>query len=119
MGDGQVQDIDPVLAQELAIVGGPQSHAGHALEPRERLRVGVAHGNELGGDRVIGQRRPAAERGGQLAAHHAAADQAHPDALAHAASSAAALCAGAPSCTTARRARTIAAGRSCWITLRP
>ncbi len=115
--DGEVEDVEVgVLEQRVAVVG-QQPHALDALEPRERVGARVAHGLEPRRHRVVGERRPAPDRRRQLAAHQAAADDADPgDAHARRASASSAV---APSCTTAISACVIAAGFSCWMTLRP
>jgi hypothetical protein len=114
---GEVEHVQLRVLQQAPPVIGEHAHAGNALEPRARGLARVAHRVEPRRRGVVLERRPAPDRGGQLAAHQAAADD--PDADEAHASEASACSGVAPSWTTAISARVIPAGFACWMTLRP
>ena len=115
--DREVEDVEVRVLEQVAVVVSRQADAVDALEPRAHLVAGVADRLQPRRDRVVLQRRPAPDRRRQLAAHQAAADDADTG-DAHC-SVARASAGDAPSCTTDMSAAVIAAGFSCWITLRP
>ena len=115
--DGEVEDVEVGVLQERVAVLREDADALDAVEPGEGVPVGVAHGLEPRRHRVVGERGPAPDRRRQLAAHEAAADD--PDAGDAHARRASASSTVAPPCTTAISAAVIAAGLSCWMTLRP
>ena len=118
--DGAVDGLDALVREQLAVVGDPPRGGIEALVPREHLGARVAHADDLRPDAEVGEVDPARGRARELAAHQAAADDADADdPLAHEERSSSASEADAPSWTIAIRAAVIAAGRSCWITLRP
>ena len=80
--DGEVEDVDRVVLEQVAAVGRLVGDRGDAVEPAQRLGARVAHADELGHDRVVVQRAPAPDGRRQLAAHEARADDADADALA-------------------------------------
>ena len=111
VGDGEVEDVDRVVLEQVAAVGRLVGDRGDAVEPTQRLGARVAHGDELRDDGVVLQRAPAPDGGRQLAAHEPRADDADADAILprHASSP----------WTACLSARTMAAGSGCWMTLRP
>ncbi len=76
--DGEVEDVEVGVAEQLVAVVGEQAHGVDALEPRAGLGARVADGLEPRRDRVVVERGPAPDRRRQLAAHQAAADDADP-----------------------------------------
>ena len=111
VGDREVEDVDGVVLEQVPAVGRLVGDRADAVEPAQRLGARVAHADELGDDRVVLQRAPAPDGRRQLAPHEPRADDAHADALGRR---------HVPSPWTAcLRARTMAAGSGCWMTLRP
>src|SRR5688572_29449048 len=114
MRDGDVEHVDLVGGEQLAVVEREASGRVDALEPGEARAVGVAHPGEHGPHGMILECRPARDGGGRLAAHQAAPDQ--PDAnrpgywTASASSMASARFTGASSWTIAISARVIPRG---------
>ena len=118
--DGTVDDLDAVVVEQVVVVGDAPRRRLEALVPREHVGARVADGHDLGPDAELGEMDPARRRARELPAHQAAADDADADdPFAHEARSASASEAGTRSWTIAISAPVIAAGRSCWITLRP
>jgi hypothetical protein len=78
MRDGDVDDVDLLGGEQLAVVDRQASGRVDAFEPGQALWVGVADAGHFGPHGMILERRPARDGGGRLAAHEAAADQ--PDA---------------------------------------
>ena len=118
--DGAVDDLDALVREQVAVVGDAPRRGLEALVPREHVRARVADADDLGSDAELGEVDPARGRARELPAHQAAADDADADdPFAHGASSASASEAGTRSWTIAISAPVIAAGLSCWITLRP
>ena len=121
---GAVDRLDLAFGQQIVIIGeGPHARQ-RVAEPRHRVGVGVADGDDLWPHADVAQMDPARGGAGELAAHQPAADDAElDDALRrHACASVKsfAACSGvAPSWTIAISARVIPCGDWCCITLRP
>ena len=81
VGDGEVEDVDRVVLEQVAAVGRLVGDRGDAVEPAQRLGARVAHADELRHDGVVLQRAPAPDGGRQLAAHEPRADDADADAI--------------------------------------
>ena len=120
VGNRAVDDLDALIREQLAIVGDAARGGLEPLVPREHVWARVADGDDLRPDAEVGEMDPARGCARELPAHQAAADDADADdAFAHEPSSASASEADTRSWTIAISAAVSAAGRSCWITLRP
>jgi hypothetical protein len=111
VGHREVEHVDGVVVQEVAVVGALARDAVDAVKPAQSRGVGVAHGDELRAHGMLLQRAPTPDGGCQLAAHEAAADDADTDGRERHGP--------ASPWTMARSLRTMATGSGCWMTLRP
>jgi hypothetical protein len=116
--DRAVDGVDRVVGEQRGVVGRACGRRVELLVPGEHALVEVGDVDDPRPHADVGQVHPARDGAGHLAAHQAAADDAQAD-RAHRRRPASASAGVAPSCTTAISARTIPAGSSCWITLRP
>ena len=117
--NGAVDGLDGLVGEELAVVRDEARARLDPLVPGQHVGVDVADDGELGADADVGEVDPARRGARELAAHQPAADEAEPDRPDTVATSESASSAVASSCTIAISARVIAAGISCWMTLRP
>ena len=78
MGNGDVEDIDVIILDEVPPVVRRQGDGVYAAKPLPRRWGGVGHGNDPGPCRVVDEEVPAAAHGCELAAHESATDDADP-----------------------------------------
>ena len=72
--DGDVDHVEPVVGEQVAMVADLRGHGVDGVEPGQRGLVDVADAGQHRPDRVVHQRRPAGQRGRHLAAHQPTAD---------------------------------------------
>src|SRR5262245_29665901 len=109
--DREVEDLDGVVVEQVAVVGRLVRDRVDAVDPAQGPGARVGDGGEHRADGVVLEGVPAADGGGELAAHEAAPDDADTDELrGHVPTS---------PWTTARSLATMPAGSGCWMTLRP
>ena len=80
--DREVEDVEVRVLEQPAAVVGDRRDRRDALEPAAGGLARVADRGEPRRHRVVLERGPAADRGGELTAHQAAADDPDPDRLA-------------------------------------